>query len=255
MRSVILALTLSVLPACTHLQAELVDVDGRTVEIVEAGQGAATVVFESGLDADWSPWDKVAYDLSDDARVFAYSRPGNGRSDDTTTPRDPATIVAELRGLLAAREVAPPYVLVGHSNGGAYMELFAKAHPEEVSALVLVDPRPKDFLEVCESEGIDMCGIPDSMLATQSEVVQEEYEGYAQAAEEITGEFGAYPVRVLSGTQYPGQSDAWMELFQSMQGDIAAEAQDGEHTVIDGPHNLQVFEWQDVSDVIRAVLP
>ena len=223
-RLLILALSLSFLPACTHLKSDLVDHDGHAVEIVQAGQGADTVVFESGPDADWSPWDKVEYDLTDDARVFANSRPGNGRSDDATTPRDPATFVEELRGLLSSQEVAPPYVLVGHSNGGGNMEVFAKAHPEEVSAVVLVDPRPRNLLDVCESEGIDMCGIPDDTLATRPEIVQEEYVAYTQATDEITGEFGACSVRVLSGTKYPGQSEGWMALFQWKEGDLAEEA-------------------------------
>ncbi|MDP2308693.1 MAG: alpha/beta fold hydrolase [Pseudomonadota bacterium] len=248
-------LSVALLPACTHLKPELVDIDGRAVEIVTAGEGANTVLFESGLGADWSPWDKVAYDILRDARVFAYSRPGYGRSDDATTARDPAQIVEELRGLLASQDLAPPYVLAGHSFGGTYMELFAKAYPEEVSALVMVDPRPKDFLEECESQGLDSCGIPDDALATQPETDQAEYTAFAQAAEQITGEFGSYPVQVLTGTEYPGTSDAQIALWQSMQGDIADEAVDGEQLVIEGPHNLQFFRWEDVSEAIRSVLP
>ena len=107
----LLFLALSLLSACTQLKSELVDVDGRTIEIVRAGEGTATVVFESGLGVDWKPWDRVASDLSGDARIFAYSRPGYGASEETTTPRDAAQIVEELRGLLASQELAPPYVL------------------------------------------------------------------------------------------------------------------------------------------------
>jgi pimeloyl-ACP methyl ester carboxylesterase len=254
MRSLLLALSL--LPACTHLDSELVDFDGRTVEVVTAGDGANTVVFESGLGDGWSPWDKVANAIADDARVFAYSRPGNGRSDDATTPRDPAQIVEELRGLLTAQELAPPYVLVGHSFGGTYMELFAKSHPEEVSAVVLVDARPKDFLAECERQGLDMCGITSAQLATRSKTDQAEYTGFTQASEQITGEFGSYPVRVLAGTEYPGTSDAWIGLWQSMQGELADEAMDGEQLVFEGAgHYLQLQRWEDVSEVIRAALP
>src|SRR5262249_14602208 len=36
--------------------------------------------------------------------------------------------------------VPPPHVLVGHSLGGLYMQLFARLHPDEVAGLVLVDP-------------------------------------------------------------------------------------------------------------------
>jgi pimeloyl-ACP methyl ester carboxylesterase len=256
MRSFILALALALLPACTQLSPEIVDFDGRAIEIVVAGEGASTVVFESGLGDDWSHWDKVASDLTDDARVFAYSRPGYGGSDDATTPRDPAQIVEELRGLLAAQDLVPPYVLVGHSNGGTYMELFAKSHPEEVAAVVLVDARPKDFLEECERQGLEMCGISSEDLAKESEVVQAEYDGFAQASEQITGELGSYPVRVLTATKIRGASDGWLALWKSMQGDLADEAEDGEQIMFErAGHYLQVRRWEDVAEVIRAVLP
>src|SRR6185436_2048236 len=107
MRRHVIAASFVVLAACHHLDPEVVEVDGRAVEIATAGAGDHTVVFESGLGDDWAPWDDVAYDLSADARVFAYSRPGYGRSDDPTTPRDPATIVEELRELLVSQDIAP----------------------------------------------------------------------------------------------------------------------------------------------------
>ena len=41
--------------------------------------------------------------------------------------------------MLEQAELTPPYVLVGHSYGGATVRLFASLHPEEVLGLVLVD--------------------------------------------------------------------------------------------------------------------
>jgi pimeloyl-ACP methyl ester carboxylesterase len=246
----------ALLLACHHLDPEVVEYDGRDIEIAVAGAGPGTVVFESGLDDDWAAWDKVAYDLSQDARVLAYSRPGYGRSDDATTPRDPAQIVAELRGLLADQGFDPPYVLVGHSFGGTYMELFARAHPSEVSALVLVDTRPVGFLDECERARLDLCGIPSDVLGKQPDVVQAEYEAFPLAAEEMTGALGAYPVRLLTSTDHPGASDARMALWVSMHAAIADEAIDGEQTVFDGAgHYLQLERRDEVSATIRAVLP
>lgn len=158
-------LLLAALSACgTRLTPTEARVSGRSVEVVEAGAGAVTVVFESGLGDDWEPWDEVASEVARRTRVFAYSRPGYGDSDSSPTPRDAAGIVEELRALLAARGVAPPYVLVGHSFGGTYMELFAKAHPQEVVGLVLVDSRHRDFTAACEAARIGGCSIPASAV-------------------------------------------------------------------------------------------
>jgi len=55
--------------------------------------------------------------------------------------------VDELRALLRDKGVNPPYILVGHSIGGLYMQLYARRYPEEVSSLILVDsthPRQLD---------------------------------------------------------------------------------------------------------------
>jgi hypothetical protein len=56
-----LLLGIAGLIACgPQLTPTLGTVSGRTVELVEAGTGPGTVVFESGLGDDWSRWDLVA---------------------------------------------------------------------------------------------------------------------------------------------------------------------------------------------------
>jgi pimeloyl-ACP methyl ester carboxylesterase len=227
----------------------------RAVEVVEYGAGNATVVFESGLGDDWQPWQLVAPEVAEQARVFAYSRPGYGQSEPTREPRDADHIVEDLRALLAARGVAPPYVLVGHSLGGGYMELFAKAHPAEVAGLVLVDPRHRDFTTACAEAGLEGCVPPASVVATLPQVQIDELESYAQTSEEVRahGTFGGYPVRVLTATSH-GLSPEAEALWQSMLGEIAGEAADGEQMVFSGAgHYLQVERAHEVSQVILNI--
>lgn len=97
------------------------------------------VVFENGSRATIDKWGVVPAQIARDATVFAYNRPGYGNSDIATTPRDGRTIVEELRTLLRQQGLQPPYVLVGHSLGGLYMQLFARTYPDEVKGLVLID--------------------------------------------------------------------------------------------------------------------
>ncbi|WP_286672160.1 alpha/beta fold hydrolase [Methylocystis iwaonis] len=73
--------------------------------------------------------------MATETTVFAYNRPGIGASAPATTPRDGVTVVEELRATLRAKGIAPPYVLVGHSIGGLYVQLYARRHPNEVAGL------------------------------------------------------------------------------------------------------------------------
>lgn len=247
------------LAACgSRVPARVEIVAGRQVEIATAGSGGATtVVFEAGLGADWTPWDEVASEVARQARIFAYSRPGYGASGPATTPRDPKTIVEELRALLASQGYAPPYLLVGHSNGGGYMELFAKSHADEVIGVVLVDPRHRDFLAACEAAMLDGCGIPESTLANQSPAVIAEYRAYTSASEQIgaAGGFGGYPVRVLTASSVSG-SAARQALWRSTHASLAAETADGKQIIVEGAgHGIQTDRPGEVVRTILALLP
>ena len=144
-RSLVLAAALLACGAASAQDAlpapTLHTIDGRQVEILAGGMaaGPGTIVFENGLRETLATWNGVLSKLAPRARVFAYNRPGYGHSDDTPRPRDGATIVEDLRRMLHESGATPPYVLVGHSLGGLYMQQFARAHPDEVAGVVLVD--------------------------------------------------------------------------------------------------------------------
>ena len=241
----------------SEIPATVETINGHQVEIATAGTGGpATVVFEAGLGNDWTSWDNVANQVASHTRIFAYSRPGYGASGPATTPRDPKQIVEELRTLLAAKGYAPPYVLVGHSIGGGYMELFAKSHPDEVMGVVLVDPRHRDFLETCEAAQLDNCGISDSILETQAASVIAEYRAFSMAPDQIrsAGTFGSYPVRILTATVHP-VTPAREMLWETMLASLADEAPDGEQILVQGSgHFIQLDSPDVVVNTILAIL-
>lgn len=121
-------------------------IQGRKVEYIVSRHDGPTVVFENGLGGTLDGWAKVWPDVAKSSTALAYNRAGYGRSDATTTPRDGAHVVAELRELLKAEKLDPPYILVGHSLGGLYMQQFARQYPADVRALILVDStHPEQF--------------------------------------------------------------------------------------------------------------
>jgi pimeloyl-ACP methyl ester carboxylesterase len=109
------------------------------------GAGRPTVVFESGLGLDSSAWWAVQQKVSEFTRACAYDRAGRGKSGPAPYPHGQQQMAQELYGLLRNAEQAGPYVLVGHSMGGAIVRWFQRAHPEQVSGMVLVDAAGEDL--------------------------------------------------------------------------------------------------------------
>lgn len=147
-------LALALASAHAHAEPVLQDLAGHKIEVLKlAKPGApATVVFENGSRNTLDKWNKVIPEVAKEATVFAYNRPGYGKSDKPSTPRDGKTVVEELRQLLREQGLQPPYTLVGHSLGGLYMQMYARAYPQEVQGVVLVDSlypgiikKPQDF--------------------------------------------------------------------------------------------------------------
>jgi pimeloyl-ACP methyl ester carboxylesterase len=104
------------------------------------GAGPQTVVLDSGLGVDsTATWAAVRPAVARFARVCQYDRAGMASSPPGPRPRTSQRMVDELRALLRAAKVAPPYVLVGASFGGLNAQLFASEHPREVAGIVLVD--------------------------------------------------------------------------------------------------------------------
>ncbi len=125
-------------------RGERIAVGDRSLYIDCRGEGTPTVVLEAGSGADSSTWNAVLDELASTTRTCAYDRAGRGRSDpvERHTLADSA---AELRTVLQAAGEPGPYVLVGHSLGGAYLRIFAAQYRGEVVGLVLVDTFDPDL--------------------------------------------------------------------------------------------------------------
>jgi len=61
-------------------------------------------------------------------------------------------IAEELRSALREARIAPPFVLVGWSLGGAFVRVFASMYPADVIGLVLVDPVQEAFYPRAQRE-------------------------------------------------------------------------------------------------------
>lgn len=126
------------------LQAKITDLAGDKIEYValRVAKPRATLVFENGLMLDLKTWEVVAQRLNNCCDLLFYNRPGVGRSESEQDQLSPERSAARLQQLLQHQKLAPPYVLIGHSLGGQYAQVFTKHFPQQVDALLLVDALP-----------------------------------------------------------------------------------------------------------------
>lgn len=216
------------------------------------------IVFENGSRETFDTWSKVIASIKEDASVFAYNRPGYGESEPTEQPRDGLTIVNELRSTLRRQGMQPPYILVGHSLGGLYMQLFARAYPREVKALILVDSlypgvvkRTEDFplyTRVAkrlflnrtvnnEIDEIHRTGTQILALPWAKHIAVERLINVPKGPGAIAVDFGA----INSGKKLKDTIDA---LYP-----------DARTTIVDSDHRIQVANPEAVVAAIRRVMP
>jgi len=123
---------------------EMVDVGGYSLHINCVGQGSPTVVLDGGSGEMSAQWVWVQREVSDSTRVCAYDRAGMGWSEMGPQPRDAKQISSELHTLLTKADIEGPYVLVGHSFGGLYMQTYAARYPDKVAGVALVESSHPD---------------------------------------------------------------------------------------------------------------
>jgi pimeloyl-ACP methyl ester carboxylesterase len=173
----------------------------------------------------------------------AYNRAGYPGSDPANGPRDSATIVAELRAELKRRNINPPYVLVGHSLGGLYMQYFARNYPGEVAGLVLVDSTHWDQgLRIDKSANTPYAGRVTVTLFMPW-IMRRELDDSALAGQQVHASPAApdVPTIVLSSTRGPaGENPDARAKAERLQDEIAADFPGARHVLVsESGHYIQ----------------
>jgi pimeloyl-ACP methyl ester carboxylesterase len=222
------------------------------------GEGARTVIFESGLGDTLEVWQRVQPLVADGCtRTLAYNRAGYPGSDPAGGPRDAATIVAELRAELQSRNVSPPYVLVGHSIGGLYMQYFARNFPGEVAGLVLVDSTHwNQGMRLDESANTPYLG-RSAVTLFMPWIMRRELSDSMSAGAEVhsSPEVGYLPTIVLSSTRARAdETPSARSRAEELQDDIAADFPQSRHIrVLDSGHYIQRDQPDIVVEAVREL--
>jgi pimeloyl-ACP methyl ester carboxylesterase len=164
---------------------ELISFDrGHSLHFIIKGRGPS-VVLESGFGSGAEQWSDLHDRIAQFARVAAYDRAGLGNSTDAPPPRTASRIATELHSALHAAHLAPPYLLVAHSAGAANIRLFAHLYPNEVSAILLIDPPQEEFLDWLADNVPGADAMPPERLAKMPAGIRAEWDARNQTIDEL----------------------------------------------------------------------
>jgi pimeloyl-ACP methyl ester carboxylesterase len=272
----------------------LINVGGLKMHIDCTGQGSPAVILESGLGDSYVSWRKVQPQIAKFTRVCSYDRAGLGFSDSSSRPRTSRVIAEELHALVRAADLAPPYVLVGHSMGGFDVRLFASLYRSDVAGMVLVDSshpdqenrfppelknmegswlREAEFLEYTMTFGIprllDLCEtdpLPRTAECNFHSARENvaELKAFAESAAQTAaaGSLGDLPLAVVSHDPDRPSSDLPADLarptndaWEKMQEELAHLSSKGTQAIAkNSGHYIQIDRPDMVIDAVHSVV-
>jgi pimeloyl-ACP methyl ester carboxylesterase len=255
--SISAAILLVVVSGCASLpNATTARINDRQIEFALTRHNTIPIVFENGLGGRMEWWHKVVSELSSDTTTFVYNRPGYGKSEPVTEPRDGLHVVEELRALLLSHDLKPPYILVGHSMGGLYMQLYARRYPDEAHALILVDsthPRQLEGQGALDKQSLLTRGLLGVLVTG---VARQELELLPQTGEQVLGypTLQDKPVFVLSASEPLKEKSPQADDVNTKRRDIVRLYPGAIQIWVDSGHGIPLEKPDAVVSAIREAL-
>lgn len=128
---------------------EYIDLEGEKLHVTTKGEGEKTIVLLPGLGttAPALDFEPLMNELAKNFQVVVVEPFGYGWSDLTKRERTVENIVEEVRTALQTAQIEGPYILMPHSLAGIYSMYYANKYPEEIEAVVGIDPTLPQALE------------------------------------------------------------------------------------------------------------
>lgn len=187
--------------------ARNVDVNGTRLHVVHAGQGPGLILLH-GFPQDSTVYRRLVPRLAQRFSVVVPDLRGIGASAPAATGFDAPNVAEDIRQLAEQLELERPFV-VGHDIGGIVAYSLARAHPDAVRGVMLIDVPvpgldPWDALE-CElwHMGFFMTPrLPEQLLAGRELAFVSEFTRSAlQRPEAIDQEAAAHYAEAYTGAE------------------------------------------------------
>jgi pimeloyl-ACP methyl ester carboxylesterase len=184
------------------------EVNGRRLWLMRSGHGDPTTVFVPGAGSFGLDFLLAHQFVSEQTTSLLYDRAGTGWSEDVKLPRSIDEATDELRDLLEVLSLPGPYLLVGHSLGGAYVQRYAQRFPKSVAGLLLLDPLHEDWdeympqhlkLATTASDAATMPDLPAQIMDQLRAMLLEALAGFPEPIRGAIVARHASPARLVTG--------------------------------------------------------
>lgn len=250
---------LGTLPAIQALQTR----SGRLSFIV-SGRESPSILLFNGAGVSLEGWRGLYPDIEQLGKVFAWNRFGMQGSDEPAARQSGTVVLGSLRELLGYAGVEPPYVLVAHSLGGLYANLYARLYPSEVAGVLFIEathPEDRELLQKQQDHLVHalekVTGMPELLFRPN---VEAELQCVEDTVREVAsaGEFPSVPVRAITGGLTPKGSmlsPAAVAAKRAHQQELARLSPLGEQVIAQkSGHFPQLTEPEVVLEVLRELV-
>jgi pimeloyl-ACP methyl ester carboxylesterase len=248
------------------LPGYVIEADGHRVYFHCEGEGSPTVVFLSGWGDGSSTWASVFDQSSRMTRSCQYDRYGTGLTSGYDAlpeeARDAHDQARELEQLLENAAIAGPYVLVGHSWGGALARLYAGTH-DDVKAVVFVDSstpgQDTALLDALPPERAGELSLFTELRTVSTDPLQNpEKLDWGKSLDEA-GEvmsLGDRPeIVITAGSTFVGEAGILWPVWRRLQNELASLSSRSVHVLAPtSTHYVQTDEPDLVLASVRAVV-
>ncbi|GAB2874243.1 alpha/beta hydrolase [Pseudoduganella ginsengisoli] len=236
-------------------------IDGQQLAYGVAGHGGPAIVLINGAGGPMEGWFRLFPDVAQLAQVFMYDRPGVGASGKPVAPQTAELGVRQLRALLNQAGVPGPYLLVAHSFGGLYANLFARLHPQDAAGVLFIEAAAPEDVGAMKAHAGPVTRMLNGLLNV---FVKQDANGEVANETQSVGQihaappFPVIPLTVLSGAKTPpgwAASPAALAARERSQQGLAALSPLGRRIKAQGSgHFPQMSEPKAVVDAIAALL-
>lgn len=269
---------------------QLVEVNGAKMNVYTEGSGEKTLIFLSGGGTCSPVLDfRSLYSLlSDDYRIVVIEKFGYGFSDIIDTPRDIDSVLESSREALRQAGIEGPFTLCPHSLSGIESLYWAQKYPNEIEAIIGLDMAlPSAY----EGYPINMFGVrlgqfgarigitrlfPVTEISTaikygtlteeEKEIYRavfynrtststmiEELKNIKQSAAKVgSGDMPHVPMLMFVSN---GSGTSWdTEKWQGCQLEFAKGKDNIQTIILDCPHYVHDYEYERISEDIKAFL-